>query len=61
VLGSKDASRSLATQASGQTGINVDTLKQLLPQFASLAAKATSHASSSGGLGGLLSSLGGLG
>ena len=61
VLGSKDASRSLANQASEQTGINVDTLKKMLPQFASLAAKATSHANSSGGLGGLLSSLGGLG
>lgn len=61
VLGSKDASRSLAHQASEQTGIDADTLKKLLPQFASLAARATSRASSTGGIGGLLSSLGGLG
>jgi len=60
VLGSKDASRSLAAQASTQTGINTDTLKQLLPQFASLAARATSQANASGGLGGLASKLGGL-
>jgi hypothetical protein len=60
VLGSKDASRSLAQQASTQTGINVDTLKKLLPQFASLAAKATSNAQATGGVGGLVSQLGGL-
>lgn len=58
VLGSKDASRSLANQASTQTGINVDTLKQLLPQLASVAAKATSHANANGSLGGLASNLG---
>lgn len=60
VLGSKDASRSLARQASTQTGLNVDTLKKLLPQFASLASRATSQAHASGGLGGLVSQLGGL-
>lgn len=60
VLGSKDASRSLASQASTQTGINADTLKQLLPQLASVAAKATSHAHANGGLGGLAANLGNL-
>lgn len=60
VLGSKDASRSLAQQASSQTGIHVDTLKKLLPQFASLAAKATSNTQAAGGAGGLVSQLGGL-
>lgn len=60
VLGSKDASRSLAQQASTQTGIHEDTLKKLLPQFASLAAKATSNAQAGGGAGGLVSQLGGL-
>ncbi|MGN2244703.1 DUF937 domain-containing protein [Frateuria sp. GZRR33] len=60
VLGSREASRSLAQEASTQTGINVDTLKKLLPQFASLAAKATSNAHAQGGIGGLASRLGGL-
>ena len=60
VLGSKDASRALANEASAQTGINVDTLKKLLPQLASVAAEATSHAKTSGGLGGLVSNLGGM-
>lgn len=37
ILGNKDASRALANQASAQTGIGPDVLKQLLPVVASLA------------------------
>jgi hypothetical protein len=36
VLGSKDASRAVAAQASSQTGISPDVLKQLLPIAASM-------------------------
>jgi hypothetical protein len=36
ILGSKDASRALATQAAAQTGIGADLLKQLLPIAATM-------------------------
>lgn len=55
VLGSKNASRSVATDAAQRTGLDVGTLKQLLPQIASMAASA--H----GGLGGQGGLLGGMG
>lgn len=64
ILGSKDASRSVAADASAQTGIGVDKIKSLLPLLASAAAIAFAHQGSSGGggLGGLLGGLaGGLG
>lgn len=60
VLGSRDASRSLASQASAKTGIDVGTVERLLPQLASVAARTTSHATENGSLGGLVSSLGGM-
>lgn len=60
VLGSKDASRSVAADAAGRTGLDPATLKQLLPQLASIAAGA--HGGGRGGsLGGLGGMLGGLG
>jgi len=36
ILGSKDASRAVATQAAGQTGIGADVLKKLLPIAATM-------------------------
>jgi len=36
ILGSKDASRAIATQAAAQTGIGADVLKQLLPIAATM-------------------------
>ncbi|MCC7154650.1 MAG: DUF937 domain-containing protein [Bryobacterales bacterium] len=68
ILGSKDASRALANQASAQTGIGSDILKQMLPVVASLAMGALSRqtqqsnlaagaAASPGGAGGLLEML----
>lgn len=63
VLGSKDASRSVAADAAQQTGIDVGTLKQILPHLASMAAGAAGGQGGAGpgGLGGLGSVLGGLG
>lgn len=61
VLGSKDASRSVAADASADTGVNIDKIKAVLPQLASIAAAAlVAHkASQSGGaFGNLLDSLG---
>ena len=58
VLGSKDASRSVAADAAASTGIDVGTLKQLLPQIASMAAGAQGGAGGIGGLGGMLGGLG---
>jgi len=59
LLGSKDASRSVAADASGQTGIDVGILKAVLPQIASIAAAAMANRSArAGGLGGILSQLG---
>lgn len=43
ILGSKDASRALANQASAQTGLGSDMLKQMLPVVASLAMGAMSR------------------
>jgi hypothetical protein len=43
VLGSKDASRQVAAQASAQTGIGADILKKMLPMVATLAMGAISH------------------
>lgn len=60
VLGSKDASRSLASEASAKTGLNLDTVEKLLPQLASVAARSTAQAKQNGGLGGLISGLGGM-
>lgn len=59
ILGSKDASRSVAADASASTGVNVDTIKALLPQLASIAAvaMASRQGGSGGGLGGLLGGL----
>ena len=61
IFGSKDTSRSVAADASAQTGISVDKIKAVLPQLASIAAIAliAHKASSGGGLGGLLNQLGG--
>jgi hypothetical protein len=36
LLGSKDASRALANQASAQTGVGADVLKQMLPMVAAM-------------------------
>lgn len=55
ILGSKDASRSVAADASASTGVSADAIKALLPQLASIAAVAM--ASRSGGAGGGLGSL----
>lgn len=64
IFGSKDVSRSVASDASAQTGIGVDKLKALLPQLASvaamvIAARRSGGNDAGGGLGGLLGSLGG--
>ena len=37
VLGSKDVSRQVASQASAQTGLGADLLKQMLPVMAAMA------------------------
>lgn len=68
LLGSKDASRQVAAQASAQTGIGTDIMKQMLPVVASLAMGALSkHSASSNlasvapgsGAGGIMGLLGG--
>ena len=61
ILGSKDASRSVANDAAQQTGLDPAILKKLLPQLASLAAGASGGGAGQGGLGGLGGMLGGLG
>ena len=43
LLGSKDVSRQVASQASAQTGIGADILKKMLPMVAGLAMGALSH------------------
>ena len=54
LLGSKDASRALASQVSGSTGLGVDVLKKMLPVVATLVmgsmSKATNQGSTSSGL-----------
>lgn len=64
ILGNKDASRALANQASAQTGLGPDLLKQILPVVASLAMGAMSRqtqqsnlAAGAAGGGGLLDML----
>lgn len=65
ILGSKDASRQLAAQASASTGISADVLKRLLPLAATLVmgalarqrASAAPAPSAGGGLAGMLGSL----
>ena len=58
ILGSKDASQSVAADASASTGVDVDRIKALLPQLASIAAVAM--ASRQGGSPGCVGGLGGL-
>ena len=48
ILGSKDVSRSVAAQASQQTGIGTDLLKQMLPVVATMAMGYLSKQTSSG-------------
>ena len=61
IFGSKDASRSVAADASAQSGIGVDKIKAVLPQLASIAAVAflahRASAQGGGGLGGLFSTV----
>ncbi|MEZ5551008.1 MAG: DUF937 domain-containing protein [Pseudomonadales bacterium] len=61
ILGSKDVSRKLASQAAEQTGISDSLIKQMLPMVAALAmsalSKQTSEAGGSESLGGLLGGL----
>ena len=49
LLGSKDASRELAAQASAQTGIGADVLKQMLPVVATMGMGSLSKQSAAGG------------
>lgn len=60
ILGSKDASRSVAADASADTGVSVDKIKAVLPQLASIAAVAlvARQVSHGGSFGGLLDMLG---
>jgi hypothetical protein len=65
VLGSKDVSRQVANEASGQTGLGADLLKQMLPVVAAMtmgvlskhAAGTGAEAPSGGGMAGALGSL----
>lgn len=50
ILGSKDASRSLAEQAHGQTGLDTGIIKQMLPMVASMLMGSLSKQASSAGL-----------
>jgi hypothetical protein len=60
ILGSKDASRSLASQVSAQTGVGSSIIKKMLPQIATMVMGAMgSQSRSSGALGGLAGMLGG--
>lgn len=49
ILGSKDASRQLASQAAGQTGLDSGLMKKMLPVVASLVMGALSKQTRSGG------------
>jgi len=67
ILGSKDVSRQVATQASATTGIGADVLKQMLPMVAALMMGGLSQRNSQSGSplgmqagGGLMGMLGGL-
>jgi hypothetical protein len=58
LLGSKAASRALASQVSGSTGLGVDVLKKMLPVVATLVMGSMSKATNQGSAGsGLLSML----
>ena len=64
IFGSKDVSRTVATHAAGQTGIDPALLKKMLPILAMLVAGYMSHQASGaqgqqsgGGLGGMLGSV----
>jgi hypothetical protein len=69
LLGSKDASRQVASQAAAQTGIGADVLKQMLPVVAAMtmgvlskhAGPGAGQASAGGGMLGALGSLVGVG
>lgn len=67
VLGSKDVSRQVASQAAAQTGLGTDVLKQMLPVVAAMTMGALSKHTTSGGTtaqapagGGVLGTLGSL-
>lgn len=60
VLGSKDVSRQVASQAAQQTGIDSAILKKMLPIIATLAMGALARQSKTGGGGALADMLGGL-
>ena len=51
ILGSKDVSRSVASNAASVTGIGEDTLKKMLPVLATLAMAALSRQTASAGTG----------
>jgi hypothetical protein len=57
ILGSKDVSRQVATQAASRTGINESVLKQMLPAVASLAMGALSRQQQGTGGAGILGML----
>ena len=64
IFGSKDVSRAVATQAAGQTGLDIGALKALLPMVAMMAASALGNGTGTvaapaqgGGLGGMLGGL----
>lgn len=60
ILGSKDASRAVAAQAAQNTGIDIDSLKKMLPMVAAMTMGGMSkQVQDQGSLGGMLSSLGG--
>ena len=60
ILGSKDASRSLASQVSADTGVGSSIIKKMLPQIATMVMGALGTQSrSSGALSGLAGMLGG--
>ena len=62
LFGSKDVSRSVAAQASQETGLDLTTIKSMLPMVANMAMGAMSKQTSavSGGGGGLMGMIGGL-
>lgn len=54
LLGSKDASRRVAAEAAAKTGVDVSTLKQMLPMVAAMAMGSLSKESKGGALSSLL-------
>ena len=64
IFGTKDVSRAVAAQAASQTGLDISSLKALLPMVATMAASALGNGSGTvagssggGGLGGMLGGL----